>query len=329
MSNKKGNTVIGLIIISIIIILTVVGIFFVKPQSIIIQGEVEATQIRVATKIFGRVDSLFIKEGNSVTKGELLLSVNSPEIEAKLKQAMAAQTAAGAQKDKAYFGARKEKVRAAYNLWQTAKAGKEFAEKTFNRIDKLFKDGVVSAQKFDEVSAKYKVAEQQEKAAKASYDMASTGARKEDKVAAKALEDRASGAVLEVESYLEETLLKSPIDGEIAEIIAKRGELISPGYPIINIVDLTDIWITFNLREDLLKNFKMNSEIEVVIPALGDDKITFKINYIQALGNYATWSSTKVAGDFDLKTFEVRAVPIKKIENLRPGMTVILPAEDK
>jgi len=315
---------IGLGVLLLLVMLTFVSWFLIFPAPLIVQGEVEATQVRVAAKIYGRIDSLHIKEGDQVSQGQSLVSLYSPEIEAKLEQATAAKRAATAQKDKANIGARKEQIQAAYNIWQTAKSQSDFAEKTFERVSKLFKDGVVSAQKNDEAEAKLNAARQQTEAAKASYDMAVAGARSEDKESALALVERAAGAVSEFEAYMDETNLKTPISGEVAEIIPKIGELISPGYPIVNIVDLKDVWVTFNLREDLLANIRMGSILSASVPALGDRKIDLKVNYITALGSYATWTSTKSSGDFDMKTFEVRAVPIEAVEGLRPGMSALV-----
>ena len=324
MVTKKNRILIGVGILLLLIMFTIVGWLIEFPAPLIVQGEVEATQVRVAAKIYGRVDSIFVKEGSSVLRGQVMISLDSPEIDAKLEQATAAKRAAGSQKEKAFFGARKEEIQAAYNIWQTAKAQSDYAQKTFERISKLYQDGVVSAQKLDEAEAKSNAAEQQTKAAKASYDMAFTGARIEDKEAASALVDQASGAVSEVEAYLEETNLKTPINGEVSEIIPHRGELVSPGYPIINIVDLNDVWVTFNLREDFLANIKMGSKLVASIPAIGNREVELTVNYINALGSYATWTSTKASGDFDMKTFEVRAIPVDKVEGLRPGMSAIV-----
>lgn len=321
---NKHSVLIGSGVLLIIMMLLAISWFLFFQVPLIVQGEVEATQVRVASKIVGRVDSLHIKEGDWVSKGQALVSLYSPEIEAKLKQATAAKRAASAQKDKADIGARKEQIQAAYNLWQTAKAQSDFAEKTFERVKKLYKDGVVSAQKYDEAQAKLRAAQQQTQAANASYNMAVSGARVEDKQAASALFDRATGAVAEVEAYIDETNLKTPISGEVAEIIPKTGELISSGYPIVNIIDLKDIWVTFNLREDLLANIRMDSILVAIIPALGNREINLKVNYITALGSYATWTSTKSTGDFDMKTFEVRATPVEDVEGLRPGMSALV-----
>jgi HlyD family secretion protein len=315
------------IALSAVLLLVMLGVavrFFMKPQPLIIQGEVEATQVKVSSKIAGRLESVLVREGERVQKGQALLTLNSPEIEAKLKQATSAEQAADANREKAYSGARKEDIQAARNSWQKAVAGAELAEKTFQRIDKLYIEGVVPAQKLDEAKAQNIAAQQTSQAAKSLYDMALSGARKEDKDAASALANQASGVVSEVEAYLQETRVTAPISGEVVEVISEAGEMVSPGYPIITILDTSDFWAVFHLREDLLPMFKMGTQLVARFPALGGREYTLKINYIKALGDFATWRATRAMGGFDLKSFEVRAIPAQPIEGLRPGMSVIV-----
>ena len=313
--------------VGFMIIITVIitaGWFCLHPAPLVVQGEVEATQIKVSAKIAGRIDKLFIKEGDAVKPGQVLAAIDTPEIRAKLTQVKAARRAAAAQQDKAQHGERKENIQAAYNTWMKAQAASELSVKTYDRISKLYTEGVIPAQKKDEAEAQMKAAIETEKAARATYEMATTGARIEDKQAAQALVEQATGAVTEVESYLSETTLRAPVHGEISTIIAQEGELISPGFPIINLVDMSDIWISFNLREDLMAKIRMGDVIEAGFPALGGKKIKLKINYINALGSYATWNATKTSGDFDMKTFEVRARPVTPVADLRPGMTALV-----
>ncbi len=311
-------------ILIVLVIVTTAGWLMMSPEPVIVQGEVEAKQVKVSSKIAGRVSKLYVREGETVVKGQILLLLDSPEIKAKMKQAKAAQKAAIAQKHKAIRGERKERVASAKNVWLKAAAASELSQKTFERISRLFEEGVVPAQKKDEAEAKMKAAVQTEKAARSTYEMAVKGAREEDKDAARALVDKAAGAVSEVESYLLETSLSAPISGEIANITSEMGELIGPGYPIINIVDLSDIWITLNLREDLLADVKMGDIVMVKFPALGNKKLEFRVYHITALGSFANWNATKTMGDFDLKTFEIRALPVKKNPGLRPGMSAII-----
>lgn len=299
-----------------------------EPEVEFIQGEVDATQVNLAVKIAGRVSEVLVKEGEYVEKGAVLLNLYSPEIDAKLRQASSAQKAASAQRDKAYAGARSQEVEAAMNLWIQAREAAELAEKTYRRINNLYADGIVPGQRRDEIEAKWKAAEAAAAAARSQYDMALEGAREEDRTAASALVDQAQGAVTEVESYLDETRLESPLAGEVIHLLADPGEVVNAGYPVVTILDLEDIWVTFNIREDNLAGMRMGEVFPISVPALGNKKFEVEISYISALGDYATWRATSASGGFDLKTFEVRARPVNKIEGLRPGMSVIVPLED-
>lgn len=303
---------------------TLAGWFLLKPSPLIIQGEVDTTQIQVSSKLFGRVAAIHVKKGEDVKKGQLLMTLDSPEIQAKMAQATAAQRIAGAQRDKAFKGPRQEELRASLSHWQKATSAADLAYKTFRRIDRLQADGVVPAQKRDEAEAQWQSASKTAEAARASYDMALAGSRTEDKTAATAQASQAAGAVAEVNAHLQETALYAPIDGQIVDLLCDPGELVSPGFPTVSIVDLRDAWLTFNVREDLLAEIRMGDVISARIPALGNRLIKTKVNYISALGDFATWRATKTSGDFDLKTFEVRLTPVEPVEGLRPGMSAIV-----
>jgi len=327
---KRASSVFLVIIglACILAMLSVSGWFLMKPPPLIIQGEVEAIQVQVASKVFGRIESLKVREGDAVHKGQLLATIESPQIRAKIKQAEAAKKAAKAQKDKVDSGAREEEIRTALNMWQRAKAAADLAGKTYERVRRLNMDGVLPAQKLDEAKAQREVAQRVEKAARAAYDMALAGARKEDRESAEALEDQASWAVAEAKDYLDETRLMAPMEGEVADIIPEAGELISPGYPVLLLVDLKDVWVSFDLREDLLAKIRMGTVLFARFPALGNRTAQLRVNYITALGDFATWRATKASGDFDLKTFEVRAVPVEPLAGLRPGMSAIVTWDD-
>ncbi len=310
----------GLLLVFIVYAIVIVSL----PVPLEIQGEVEATQIKVASKLVGRIDSLLVRKGDEIVPGMLLFTLSSPELEAKFSQASAVRQAAGAQRDKAFNGAQKEDVQAAFNNWQTALAAAEYARKTFARIQNLYKDGVIPEQQKDEVETKMKAAVETEMAARSLYEKARNGARYEDKDAAGALVLQAEGVMSEVSSYLNERRITAPVKGEVANVLAERGELIPAGYPVVTLVDLSDVWVTFNLREDLLSAIQKGSIIPARFPALGMKEIALRVTYINALGDFATWNATKTRGDFDLKTFEIQAVPIEKIEGLRPGMSAVV-----
>jgi len=306
----------------------ILTLYLQEPEVEFIQGEVDATQVNLAVKIAGRVSELFVREGEWVGKGTSLLQLDSPEITAKLHQASSAQKAASAQRDKAYAGARSQEEDTAMNLWIQAREAAELAEKTYRRINNLYADGIVPGQRRDEAEAKWKAADAAAAAARSRYDMALEGSREEDRKTAAALADQAQGAVTEVESYLDETRLKTPLSGEVIHLLADPGEVVNAGYPVVAILDLEDIWVTFNIREDNLAGMRMGEVFPISIPALGNKEFEVEISYISALGDYATWKSTSASGGYDLKTFEVRARPVEKIEGLRPGMSVLLSLED-
>lgn len=306
----------------VIAIVALVGFFMLRKGPEIVQGQAEVTEYRVSSKVPGRILEFRVKEGQSVQAGDTLAILEAPDVQAKLEQARAAESAAQAQNEKALKGARREQIQAAYEMWQKALAGLEIAEKSYTRVKNLHDQGVMSTQKLDEVTAQRNAARATEKAAKAQYDMAKNGAEREDKAAAAALVERAKGAVAEVESYIKETYLIAQTAGEVSEIFPKVGELVGTGAPIMNIAIL-DVWITFNVREDLLQGLGMNTEFEAFIPAL-DKNIRLKVYYMKDLGTYAAWKATKTTGQFDLKTFEVKAAPQEKVEGLRPGMSVVL-----
>jgi HlyD family secretion protein len=280
--------------------------------------------VRVSGKVPGRIDKFMATEGMTVKKGDTLVLLSSPELNAKLMQATSAEEAASAQNQKALKGARAEQIAGAYEMWQKAEVGVKLAEKTYNRVQNMYSEGVVPAQKRDEAEANYQASVATAKAAKSQYDMAMNGAENEDKMAALAMVNRAKGAVSEVQSYLSETMLLSPIDGEVSDIFPKQGELVGSGAPIMNIVDLTDVWVVFNIREDLLSNIKMGTELEASIPALGNKTVKLKVDYIKAMASYATFKATKNNGGFDVKSFEVHARPVVAVEGLRPGMSLMV-----
>lgn len=327
MDKKKRNynIVVGLgALIGALLVIALIGYFVTRPKPMLIQGEAEASEYRVSGKVPGRIAELYVREGDTVHKGDTVVFIDSPEVRAKLAQATAARKAASAQSTKASNGARKEQIDGAYQLWQTALVQEDVMRKSFERIDRLHAQKVVSDQQFDEVKAKYDAAVRQTAAAKSQYDMAVAGAREEDKAAAAALVDQANGAVQEVEGYLAELYLTAPADGVVSAVYPKTGELVGTGAPIMTVTDLEDVWFTFNIREDYLHSMKTGDELTLTIPALDGRECKAVVNYIAVRESYATWKATKEIGQYDAKTFEVRAVPVQTVEGIRPGMTVLV-----
>ena len=290
----------------------------------VIQGEAEATEYRVSGKVPGRIEAFYADEGQQVHKGDTLVLIDSPEIRSKILEAQAAKAAAVAQKDKAMHGARQEQIVGAYELWQKASVGEEVMRKSFERIRTLHEQKVVSDQKYDEVEAQYRAAVATTRAARSQYAMAVNGARQEDKDAAVALVERADAAVQLVNAYKEEIKLVSPADGIVSNRYPKVGELVGQGSPIMTVQDLSDMWFTFNIREDRLHSMQNGQHITLSIPALDGREIGATVYYIAARESYATWKATREIGEFDTRTFEVRARPDYAVEGLRPGMSAIL-----
>lgn len=323
--SQNSNMVLAFItLLGVIAVVALVGFFMLRKGPELIQGQAEVTEYRVSSKVPGRIHEIRVKEGQRVNAGDTLAILEAPDVRAKLEQAQAARNAAEAQNEKAIRGARTEQIQAAYEMWQKAIVGVEIAEKSYNRVRNLYLEGVMTAQKNDEAKAQYDAAVATERAAKAQYDMAKNGAEREDKLAAAALVGQADGAIAEVESYISETILIAQMAGEVSEIFPQLGELVGTGAPIMNVAILDDMWVTFNVREDLLRDLTVGTEFEAFVPALGERSIRLKVNYMKDLGTYAAWKATKTTGQFDLKTFEVRALPMEHVEGLRPGMSVIL-----
>ena len=280
-------------IVIIVFLVAIFGFIFWEPVPEVIQGEAEATEVRISGKVPGRIEKFLVDEGDRVKKGDTVAILDSPEVLAKLSQAQAAEDAAQAMSNKAQKGAREEQKAMAYQTWKKAQAALEVARKSYERVQKLYEGEVMSAQKRDEAEANYKAMLATEQAAKAQYEMARNGAEKEDKMAAEAQVNRAKGAVEEVSSYIKETFLVSPIDGEISERYPKVGELVGTGSPVMNVLDLEDMWVVFNVREDLLGDLKMGAEFTGYIPALGDKEVRLKVTYLKNMGTYAAWRATK------------------------------------
>lgn len=325
MEKKKPNYIPALIlIIAVVAVSAVCGLYAFSEKDTTIQGEAEVSEYRVSSKVPGRVLRILVEEGQYVHAGDTLAILEAPEVHAKLSQAEAAENAAAALTRKAEKGAREEQIRAAYEMWQKAIAGREVMEKSYTRIKHLYDEGVTTAQKLDEITAQRDAAIATEKAAKSQYDLAKNGAQQEDKDAARAQQSRAQGAIAEVNSYLAETILRAQMDGEVTDIFPAMGELVGTGAPVMNVALTENMWLTFNVREDHLSRFKVGETIEVTIPALGDKVVQARVKNMKDLGSYAAWKATKTTGQYDMKTFSVKAVPVSKVEGLRAGMTVLL-----
>ena len=321
---KKKNVI--WIIVAVVIVIVVVSLIswlITRATPLIIQGQVEATSYKASSKIAGRIEEMKVSEGDSVEKGQLLYVLSTPEIDAKLRQAEAIRSAASAQDQLALAGARSEQIEGALNMWQKAEAGLSLARKTFERAKNLYDQGVIPAQKYDEAEANYKAMKATASAAKAQYDMAKAGARKEDKAAAKAMLEQAQSVVSEVEIYQRDACVYAPASGEVSTVIAQEGELVGTGYPVVAILDISDQWVSFYLRETMLPKIHVGTRFQGYVPALDRD-VDLEVYYIAVQADFATWTATRTQGSFDVRTFNVKARPVGPVDDLRPGMSVLV-----
>ncbi|WP_060982142.1 HlyD family secretion protein [Vibrio splendidus] len=294
-----------------------------QPQPVKLQGQIDAQQYSISSKVPGRIDEIFVRKGDSVEKGELIFSLLSPEIDAKLEQAKAGQKAAGALAQEAENGARTQQIQAAKDQWLKAKAAADLMDKTYQRVNNLYNDGVVAEQKRDEAKTQWQAAKYTESAAFQMYQLAQEGARDETKVAAAQKALMAAGAVAEVEAYAKDTQIHSWFNGEVSQVLLSSGELAPQGFPVVTVIDTKDAWAVLNVREDMLKHFEKGSQFEAYLPAL-DKSLTFQVTHIAVMGDFATWRSTDAAQGFDLRTFEVEARPVDTNETLRMGMSLVV-----
>ena len=307
--------------------LLVLGVGFwmgTHPSEEPLYGVMQAKTVDVAAKVTGRVETLPVHEGDTVSAGQLLMTLDIPEVEAKLKEVEALKSAATARQSLVDEGARPQEIRAAKAQMQRAQAGQELAQKTFNRVHALYREGLISKQKHDEALAQKKSADELLAAAKEQYDIALTGARTQEKQAATALTAQATGGVEQVESLVKEKNVTSPIASEISRIYVEIGEVAAAGLPLATLVDLSDQWAVFNIREDDMPKITKGAVLSAEIPALNAKNLQFKVYFINPRGDYATWRATRQSSGYDLRTFEVRARPVQHVSDLRPGMSVIV-----
>ena len=321
---RKYLSISFIVILVAVVIISAAGMILLGKKPVILQGQIESTEIRISGKLPGRIDTFLVKEGQFVKQGDTLVVINSPEAQAKYQQANAMEDVAIYQHQKVDEGTRKQIINSLLQLWNKSKSDLQLAGTTYKRIQALYKDSVVTSQRKDEVEALYQAAVANEKAAHSQYQMAVEGAQLQDKESARSLVQAARGTVEEVEALLQDARLTAPESGQISTIFPKRGELVGAGMPIMNLVVLDDVHVVLNVREDRLPFFKMGGTFLADVPAIDKKGIEFKIYYISPLGSFATWKSTKQTGSYDLRTFQLHASPTSKVEGLRPGMSVLV-----
>ena len=313
----------GIALALVLAIVVVVGLWLAwRSPSEQLQGMTDADTVNVAAKITARLAELKVREGDRVKAGQVLFVLDSPEVAAKEEQAQGALDAASAVADKADAGARSEDIRAAQANWKRAEAGATLADATYQRVQNLFNEGVMTRQKRDEALAQARSSRELSNAARAQYDQALAGAREQDKRAAQGQVRQARGAVAEVDAAREEVNGRAPLAGEINKRMADVGELVPAGYPVFTLVDIDRMWVSVNLRESQMRGLKIGNRLRGQVPALDRD-VEFEVYFINPAGDYATWRATRQSSGYDVRSFEIRLRPVARVEGFRPGMSVL------
>jgi HlyD family secretion protein len=296
--------------------------YLVQPQPILIQGEADATRVDIAARIDGKVGRRPVSRGDNVSAGQLLYQIDNPELVAKLREAQASLAVASAELAHIEAGTRAEEIAQRKAAVESAKADLTLAQQTYDRVKELAEGGNAPLQRLDEATNSLHVAQRATDQATLAYQEAVAGYTSEQRGISKANVAKAQAAIDTIQAQVNELEVKAPIAGQVYQIGSELGEYVSPGVPLLSLVDLNDVWLRFDLREDLVKGLKIGDRFEMRVPALGDRLITAAIKVIAAKGEYAGWRATRATGDFDLRTFEVRAYPVSPIPELRPGMSV-------
>jgi len=313
----------GILIALVLAIVVVVGLWLAwRTPAEQLQGMADADTVNVAAKITARLAELKVREGDRVTAGQVLFVLDSPEVAAKEQQAQGALEAARAVADKADQGARSEDIRAAQANWNRAEAGATLADATYQRVQNLYNEGVMTRQKRDEALAQARSSRELSNAARAQYDQALAGARDQDKRAAQGQVRQAQGAVAEVDAARDEINGRAPMAGEINKRMSDIGELVPAGYPVFTLVDIDRMWVSVNLRESQMRGLKVGTRLRGNVPALDRDA-EFEVYFINPAGDYATWRATRQSSGYDVRSFEIRLRPVAPVEGFRPGMSVL------
>lgn len=310
--------------IVVLSVLAIVGLslwYLVRPQPLLVQGEADATRIDIAARIDGRVGQRPVSRGDNITAGQLLVAIDNPELLTKLNEAKAARIVAQADFTRIQVGTRAEVVAERKAEVASAEASLTLAQQTYDRVKQVTQGGFESVAKLDEATASLDVATRTSEQAKLAYQEAVAGYTAEERGVAQAAVAKAEAAIATLQAQVDEMTVKAPIAAQVYQVGAEVGEYVSPGVPLLSLVDLSDVWVHFDLREDLVKGLKVGDRFTLKIPALGDMPITVEVRTIATRGEYAGWRATRATGDFDLRTFEVRAYPVDKLPNLRPGMS--------
>lgn len=311
----------------VVVALAVVGLslfYLLRSEPLLVQGEVDATRLDIAARVDGRVKEIPVERGQNVSAGAVLVRIDNPETIAKREQMAAAKAVAEAQLANVLIGTRAEVVAARKAELERAEAGQVLAQKTFDRTRTLTEQGNAPQARLDQVTDTLRESERAVDQAKSAYDQAVNGYTKEERDIARTNVEKASADIRSVESIIDQLVVYAPIATQVYQRNVEPGEYVSPGVPLVTLIDLNDVWLHFDLREDLVKNLKVGDRFDVRIPALDERRVTVEVKLIATKGEYASWRATRASGDFDLRTFSIRAYPVQPTPELRPGMSAYL-----
>jgi HlyD family secretion protein len=325
-NNTRPATRVPSIIVGIVaaVIVALSVFYLLRPEPLLVQGEVDATRLDIAARVDGRVKEIPVERGQNVPAGTVLVQIDNPETIAKHEQMRAAQAVAAAQLANILAGTRVETIAARKAEMERAEAARVLAQKTFDRAKTLTEQGNAPQARLDQTTDALHESERVLDQTKSAYEQAVNGYTKEERAIAKANVEKAVADIQSVQSIIDQLVVYAPVASQIYQRNVEPGEYVSPGVPLVTLIDLADLWVHFDLREDLVKGLKVGDRFEVRIPALDDRRVTVEVKLIATKGEYASWRATRATGDFDLRTFSIRAYPVQPIPELRPGMSAYL-----
>jgi len=330
LEKAKGGVPLSARLPSIIVGLIVIAVgglsiwYLVRPQPLLVQGEVDATRFDIAARVDGRVAEVPVVRGQNVRAEAVLVRIDNPETVAKHAQALAAKVVAEAQLANINAGTRAEVIAARKAAYERAQASVILAQKTYERVRQLAEHGNAPQARLDQVTDALHESERATDQAKSAYEQAVNGYTKEEHEIAVANVQKAVADITAVQSIIDQMVVYAPVASQVYQRNVEPGEYVSPGVPLITLIDLDDVWVHFDLREDLVRSLKIGDRFDVHIPALADRAVTVEVRLIATKGEYASWRATRATGDFDLRTFAIRAYPVEKVPELRPGMSAYL-----
>ena len=320
--NSSHTRVPAIIVGVVVAVIASLSIWYlVRPVPLLVQGEVDATRLDIAARVDGRVAEIPVVRGQNVAAGAVLVKIDNPETIAKHAQSVAAKIVAEAQLANIHAGTRAEVIAARKAAQERAEANVVLAQKTFDRTRQLAERGNAPIARLDQATASLHESQRALDQAKSAYEQAVNGYTREEHQIAEANVGKAVADIEAVKSIIDQMTVYAPVASQVYQRNVEPGEYVSPGVPLVTLIDLNDLWVHFDLREDLVKTLKVGDRFDVHIPALGDRRITVEVRLIATKGEYASWRATRSTGDFDLRTFSIRAYPVEKVPELRPGMS--------